>query len=348
MEQLEKVDVLLATYNGEKYLRKQIDSILNQTYKNINLIISDDCSKDKTKEILKEYEKKDNRIKIFYQEKNLGLINNFEFLLKKAESPLFMLADQDDVWLSNKIEQTFKKLKKDNADLVFTDLEIVDENLKILDLSFNRKMKKIHKIKKTIKTKQFEYLYNNITGCTIMCKTKWIKDILPIPKNSKYIIQDSWIGLIVSLNGKISYLDEPTIRYRQHGDNLVGTQKQSYKFEDFNQIRQLFIEVKKDLFKTYLENKEKFPDDLNKLTSMGKEYFDKIEQKENINFKGWNIFHKLYKNEQIGYYIINFIILNIPILGRVLFKIYSKTKKIILRKTKTNLKAKKIAKKIIG
>ena len=69
MEQLEKVDVLLATYNGEKYLRKQIDSILNQTYKNINLIISDDCSKDKTKEILKEYEKKDNRIKIFYQEK---------------------------------------------------------------------------------------------------------------------------------------------------------------------------------------------------------------------------------------------------------------------------------------
>ena len=82
----EKVDVLLATYNGEKYLKEQIDSILNQTYQNINLIISDDNSNDSTRKILEEYKKIDNRIKIYLQDKNLGYIKNFEFLLTKVES----------------------------------------------------------------------------------------------------------------------------------------------------------------------------------------------------------------------------------------------------------------------
>ena len=72
----EKVDILLATYNGEKYIKEQIESILNQTYKNIQIIISDDCSKDGTRQILKEYEKND-KIKVFYQEENLGYVKNF-------------------------------------------------------------------------------------------------------------------------------------------------------------------------------------------------------------------------------------------------------------------------------
>ena len=82
----ETVDVLLATYNGEKYIREQIESILNQTYKNIRLIISDDCSKDNTPEILKEYEKKDNRIELYIQEKNLGVVKNIEFLALYANT----------------------------------------------------------------------------------------------------------------------------------------------------------------------------------------------------------------------------------------------------------------------
>ena len=80
----ERIDILLATYNGEKYIKEQIDSILNQTYKNIKLIISDDCSKDGTRQILKQYEK-DSRVKVIYQEKNLGYIKNFEFLLKQVK-----------------------------------------------------------------------------------------------------------------------------------------------------------------------------------------------------------------------------------------------------------------------
>ena len=74
----EQIDVLLATYNGEKYIKEQIESILSQTYKNIKLIISDDCSSDKTVEILKEYEKKDNRIELYIQKQNLGVVKNIE------------------------------------------------------------------------------------------------------------------------------------------------------------------------------------------------------------------------------------------------------------------------------
>ena len=86
----ETIDVLLATYNGEKYLAEQIESILNQTYKNIRILISDDCSKDNTREIIKEYQKKDSRIHAYFQENNLGYIKNFEFLIKQVKSNMFM------------------------------------------------------------------------------------------------------------------------------------------------------------------------------------------------------------------------------------------------------------------
>ena len=180
----EQVDVLMATYNGERYLKEQIDSILNQTYKNIRLIISDDCSTDKTRDILKQYEQND-KIKIFYQEKNLGYIKNFEFLLKQVENDLYMLSDQDDVWKKEKISKSVEKLKSENLDLVFGDLEIVDENLNTIQESFNKYMKLERKIKKYINDYRLQYLYNCITGCTILSKKKYINKIVPLPAVTK-------------------------------------------------------------------------------------------------------------------------------------------------------------------
>ena len=85
---MEKIDILMATYNGEKYLRQQIDSILSQTYKNFNLIISDDASTDNTPKILEEYEKKDKRIKVFKQNKNLGVVSNCILQISKRQPTL--------------------------------------------------------------------------------------------------------------------------------------------------------------------------------------------------------------------------------------------------------------------
>lgn len=318
---MEQIDILMATYNGEKYLREQIESILNQTYKNIRLIISDDCSSDKTREIIKEYEEKDERITSYFQEQNLGYVKNFEFLLTKVENEIYMLSDQDDVWNDTKVENTYNKLKQCDADLVFTDLEVVDENLKMMYPSFNDYMKLSRKIKKYNKDYKMQYLYNCVTGCTLMSKKQFLDKILPIPTYSKYAIHDTWIGLIVSIHGKVTYLEEKTIKYRQHGKNQVGTDKISHKFSKLEDVRNLFIEVKLGLFGTYVQNSDVFPEKLQIENKKALDYFEDIKNKKNINFKNWNVFHRLYKTETIIYYLENFLIMNLPIIGKILFKI---------------------------
>ena len=303
----EKIDVLIATYNGETYLKEQIESILNQTYQNINLIISDDCSQDGTREILEQYAKKDERIKLYFQEKNLGYIKNFEFLLKQVQSKYFMLSDQDDIWKNNKIEKSIETMNNQGADFVFGDLEVVDKDLKTIYPSFGDFMLLNRKIKKEIGTYKLNYLYNCVTGCTVLCKSKWIPEILPIPAKSKYVPHDYWIGLMVSLKGKMSYMSETYIKYRQHGNNQIGTEKISHGLKTLDQVRELFINVKLGVFGTYVENNQKFPKILQELNTKAFEYFKMVQSKKNFNFKNWNIFHKLYKNETFTYYILNFI-----------------------------------------
>ena len=322
----EQIDVLLATYNGEKYLKEQIESILNQTYKNIRLIISDDCSKDGTVEIIKEYQQNDNRVILYEQPKNLGYVKNFEFLLTKVENEIYMLSDQDDVWKKEKIEKTYNKLKQDNADMVYTDVEIVDSNLKQIYPSFNKFMKLERKIKKTSGLER-QYLYNCVTGCTVMSKKKFIEKMLPFPTNSKYLIHDMWMGIIVEMYGKVAYLDETTVHYRQHGNNQVGTEKISHGFTKFEDVRNLFINVKLGVFTGYVENNDRFLEQFREKNQKALKYYQNIKDKKYINFKGWGIFHKLYKNETLYYYILSFIIMNIPILGEGLFQIRNLIKK---------------------
>ena len=317
----EKVDVLLATYNGEKYLKEQIDSILNQTYQNINLIISDDNSNDSTRKIIEEYKKIDNRIKTYLQDKNLGYIKNFEFLLTKVESNYYMLSDQDDVWLPEKIEKSMKTLKEKNADLVFGDLEVVDEKLNTIYPSFGDFMLLNRKISKYIDSYKVNYLYNCVTGCTILSKKEFIKDILPLPNDSKYVPHDYWMALMIALKGKLAYMPEKYIKYRQPGNNQIGTDKISHKFKKLDQVRELFINVKLGVFGTYVANTEKFPKKLQELNLKALEYFEMLREKRNFNFRNWNIFHELYKNETFNYYVLNFIIMNLPFIGRGLFNV---------------------------
>lgn len=317
----EKIDILLATYNGEKYVAEQIDSILNQSYKNINLIISDDCSSDSTPEMLKEYENKDSRVKVYIQNNNLGVVKNIEFLLNKVESPYYMLADQDDYWLPEKVEKSLETLKNNDADLVFGDLEVVDEKLNTMYKSFNDYMLLTRKINKYINSYKVNYLYNCVTGCTILAKKETIEKVLPLPTNSKRLIHDHWIGIMVSLNGKLAYMPETYIKYRQHGNNQVGTEKISHGFKKVEQVRELFVNVKLGVFGTYVENKEKFPEDLQKLNQEAYDYFKMLENKKKINFRGWTTFHKLYKTETFKYYIENFMIINMPIISKVPFSI---------------------------
>lgn len=327
----EKIDILLATYNGEKYLKEQIDSILNQTYKNIHIIISDDCSKDSTREILNQYEGNE-KITIFKQKNNLGYVKNFEFLLEQVESNLFMLCDQDDIWLEEKISKAVEKLKSENLDLVFGDLEIVDKDLNTLYPSFNKFMKLDRKIKKYLSTDRLQYLYNCMTGCTILCKKEFLSKVLPLPKNSKYMIHDYWLGLVVSLHGRVGFIETPYIRYRQHGNNQVGTDKISHKFTKIEQVRNLFIDVKLEIFQTYVENENIFPKNYQELNKKALDYFKMLSTKKYFNFKGWSTFYKLYKTETFLYFIENFAILNLPGLTNLIFILRLKLLKLLKKR----------------
>lgn len=319
------VDILLATYNGEKYLKPQLDSILSQSYSNFRLLISDDGSTDKTKSILKEYSKKDNRIVLFFQKENLGIIKNFEFLLKKVEAKYYMFSDQDDIWKENKIEKSIKTLEETESDLVYSDLEVVDENLKVIYESY-WKLKGIYKKIKKYNNFKSLYLNNFVTGCTILSKKDLINKFLPLPKASKYVLHDYWIPLILSQTGKITYIEEPLIKYRQHKNNKIGSKKRSDEIKTLDEIRALFIDVKKQHFKTFIENEDKFIDEnVKTLNKKALAYYEMLEKKKNINFKNWILFFKLYKYEEFGYTMQNFLILNIPILARFLFKFKKKS-----------------------
>ena len=279
----EQVDILLATYNGEKYVKEQLDSILAQTHKNIKVIIADDASTDSTSDILREYEKKDDRIELYIHKENVGVVKNIQFLLEKVEAPYYMLADQDDYWMPEKVEKSLEKLKEEKADLVFGDLEVVDKNLNTLYPSFNDYMLLTRKIKKYINNYKVNYLYNCVKGCTILAKKETIEKILPLPTNSKYLIHDYWIALMVAINGKLAYMSEKYIKYRQHGNNQVGTDKISHGFKKLEQVRELFINVKLGVFGTYVENNNRFPEDIQKLNVQAYEYFKMLETKKYFN-----------------------------------------------------------------
>lgn len=317
---MEKVDILLATYNGEQYLREQLNSILSQSYSNFRLLISDDLSTDGTREILAEYVEKDKRIIIFNQEKNLGVVKNFEFLLKKVENKYYMFSDQDDIWKENKIEKSIQTLEETNSDLVYTDLEVVDENLNVTYKSYWKLKGIYNKIKKY---NNFESLYLNnfVTGCTILSKKEFIKEVLPLPNTSKFVLHDYWIPLILSQKHKITYIEEPLIKYRQHKNNKVGSKKKTDELKSFEEIRSLFINVKKEHFTVFIENEDKFIDEkIKKLNKEAIEYYEMLEKKKNINFRKWGLFIKLYKYEGFVYNLENFAILNLPIIAKFLIR----------------------------
>ncbi len=316
---MEKVDILLATYNGEKYLREQIDSILNQTHTEFRLLISDDGSTDGTRDILNEYKEKDSRIEVFMQDNNLGVVKNFEFLLKNVEAKYYMFSDQDDIWKETKIEKSLNKIEE-GFDLVYSDLEVVDENLNVTYSSYWKLKGIYNKIKKY---NNFESLYLNnfVTGCTIISKKELMDSFMPLPNTSKFVLHDYWISLILSQNGKISYIEEPLIKYRQHKNNKVGSKKKSDELKSIDEIRDLFIQVKKEHFKVFIDNEDKFKSEkIKKLNKKALEYYEMLEKKKNINFRGWGLFIKLYRYEGLSYNLQNFAILNLPIFAKILYK----------------------------
>lgn len=209
-----KICVLMSTYNGEKYIREQIDSILNQKNVDLDIMVRDDGSSDCTTKILNEYQKK-GRLK-WYTGKNLKPARSFLDLLKKCGNyDYYAFADQDDYWENDKLERAISKLNKydsNSGKLYISCLNVVDSNLNFLYKSF---------IPTKINLKN-EMIKNYATGCTMVFDDK-LKQITE-KYNCDYVaMHDSYIYRIALLNKSCVYIDqESRIRYRQHENNVLG------------------------------------------------------------------------------------------------------------------------------
>lgn len=245
------VQILMAVYNGEKYLCDQLDSILNQTFKNWELLVSDDCSSDRSYEILERYAADDSRIKIVSSQKKFGSAkSNFMYLFKLASADYVLTCDQDDVWDPDKIEKVLYRIQQEDSNmpiLVCTDLRVVDENLNVLDNSFlNYSNMDCSKL-------DFNYFLASsiVTGCT-MIMNKSLLNFIKLPVNiNNIIMHDWWASLIASQFGKVIYLQTTTMSYRQHSSNSVGAEKFSIK-NAFNSLS----DKRKVNFETYVQARE--------------------------------------------------------------------------------------------
>lgn len=248
--------ILLATYNGEKYIGEQLDSLLKQTVQDFRVFIRDDRSSDHTLQILQDYhERFPNKIFIETSEQNSGSAkhNFFSLLLSHKEADYVMLCDQDDVWNPDKIEITWNEMKRmekryglETPILVHTDLTVVDSELKVINPSYKKMLDADYS------RVQLNHLLNQntLTGCTAMLNNSLCNLIKEEPRYC--VMHDWWIILVASCFGRISSLNTQTIQYRQHSKNSVGVADvKSLKY----QIHKMFRadEIRAAINRTYMQ-----------------------------------------------------------------------------------------------
>lgn len=206
-----RVSVCIATFNGSLYIKEQLESILCQLNDSDEIIISDDNSTDRTIAIIREIA--DKRIKVFSNDGERGCAKNFENAIKKSTGDVIFLADQDDIWDPRKVALCLEALKR--YDFVVSDCSIVNEGLTEINDSYYN----FRKCKKGLFANLVRFSY---LGCCMAFRES-IKDrILPFPENQKLFTHDNWIFLISALFYKVGYLDEKLIKYRRHLTNASG------------------------------------------------------------------------------------------------------------------------------
>lgn len=244
------VAILLATYNSEKYLEIQLNSIFAQTYKEWILYVRDDGSTDNTIEILKKYSSSSGKIVLIEDKvKHKGAKNSFLYLLENVQADYYMFCDHDDYWLPNKIEISLqsvgeKEKKFPNKPIcLYTDAIVVDSNYKILAKS----LWKSSKIKPWLSERMpFLLMFNPATGCTMMINDCAKNCLLPVSESVP--MHDVWIAYsVLTSSGILFHIKNSTLLYCQHGNNVVGANMVSanYVANKIRQFKKVVAENKK-------------------------------------------------------------------------------------------------------
>jgi glycosyltransferase involved in cell wall biosynthesis len=222
------IDILLATYNGQTYLREQIDSILAQSNQDWQLLIRDDGSNDDTLSIIEDYVARySGKIKLIENGNcHLGAKLNFERLMDHSTSEYLAFCDQDDVWLSNKIEETLQLMQETEREhpgkavLIHTDLRVVDSELSTIAESTWQYQGTPPETGNNYEKVKYQ---NVATGCTMMINKKAKEISLPIPEEA--VMHDWWIIMKVAKHGRVAYVPDQLVLYRQHANNVVGAKE---------------------------------------------------------------------------------------------------------------------------
>lgn len=233
-----KLSIAMCTYNGADFLSDQLESILAQSRAPDEIVVCDDGSTDETQALLEQFAATSPvPVLLHFNEKNLGSVKNFEKAIGLCSGDVIALSDQDDVWRADKlhlIDAAFQKVPK--AGLVFSDAEIVDEDLKSLD----RKMWDeigfdAHKRKLVRSGRALEVLMTGwtVTGATMAFRSDFVKLSLPIPEGIA-MIHDGWIALTVAAAADVVMVEEPLIKYRQHGKQQIGAPERKQETEEPN------------------------------------------------------------------------------------------------------------------
>ncbi len=218
-----KSAILLATYNGESYLREQLDSLLEQSYDSFVICAHDDGSKDSTPAILAEYaERYPGKVFVLPGDATGSSRDNFFYLMEQVEAPYYFFCDQDDIWLPRKLALCHEKMaeieKSGLPALVFTDLSVADGSGQVIQ----ERMSEYQALHMDAASFPRLLIQNVVTGCTMMVnRALRDKAMLPIPATG-VIMHDWYLALVAARFGSIGYVDAPTMLYRQHGSNVVG------------------------------------------------------------------------------------------------------------------------------
>lgn len=223
------ISIALCTYNGEKFLAEQLDSIVNQTYKNIEIIAVDDCSTDRTLTILQKYASKDARVKVYSNKTNKGYSKNFEYAISLCTGDYIAVSDQDDIWVSDKLELLINKIRINDDLLVHSNSLLVDENGKNLNkTSFDKHSRYQGDDPRALA------LFNIFLGHSLLFKHELIPFAFPIPQHSTY---DAWLGFVATNKGRMCVLDKVTTLFRQHNTNSSKKWEGNTKLEKITLLK---------------------------------------------------------------------------------------------------------------
>ena len=248
------VSIALTTYNGEKYLKQQVDSLLSQTYKDIEIVVCDDGSTDSTINILQKYSASDSRIKVFFNEKNLGFAKNFEKAISLCSGEFIALCDQDDVWTENHVECLVNAIE--DKDLACGNAYLVDSELNNsgIDLFSTTDCEFLPDNKED----WFFYFlhYGFFQGACCLFRKSLVDTALPIPEGIKF--HDYWLSLTAAYRNGVKYLPENCLLYyRQHGNNITDNKKLSFidriKISFENEATKTKKDIQKNLLNGFLQ-----------------------------------------------------------------------------------------------